>query len=118
MLSLVGLTATAALLVPQSAYAATSDLGPRLERACLRIPNIEQRTGNLIERLEGDASVLGSLAWLQVQIDRATAQGRTQLATTLQNRLEVRTKTLEILYLRQEQLPALRQFCIDRGVDL
>jgi hypothetical protein len=108
----------ASLLVPTSAHAEGTDLGPRLERACLRIPNLERRTTNMIQRLEGDASVLGSLAWLQAQIERATAQGRTQLATALENRLAVRTQTLEILRQRQERLPELRQFCIDHGVDL
>lgn len=116
--SLAGVAITAVMLVPASAHAEGTDLGPRLERACLRVPNLEQRTANLIERLEGDASVLGSLAWLQAQIDRATAQGRTQLATALENRLAVRTTTLEILHQRQAQLPALREFCIDHGIPL
>lgn len=102
----------------QGTTAPAAELGPRLERACLRIPNIEIRTTNLIERLEGDATVRGSLAWLQSKIDRATESGRTQLAEVLGNRLEVRTKTLEILHERQAALPELRQRCIDHGVEL
>jgi hypothetical protein len=96
--------------------AAPSDPGPRLERACLRIPNIETRTANLIERLQGDATVRGSLLWLQAQIDRAAAVNRQDLVEVLENRLAVRQQTLEVLQLRQQNLPAMRQFCVDRGV--
>ena len=99
-----------------SPAAAPGELGPRLERACLRVPNLETRTANLIARLEGDAATRGSLAWLQAQIDRAAARGRTDLVEVLENRLAVRTQTLEVLRLRQDALPRLRQFCIDNGV--
>lgn len=115
----VGAAALFAAVGPLPALADENpDLGPRLERACLRIPNIEIRTENRIERLEGDAETRGSLAWLQVQIDRADEAGRDQLALVLENRLAVRTKTLEVLHLRQDGLPDLRQLCIDHGVDL
>jgi hypothetical protein len=96
----------------------TGELGPRLERACLRIPNLEIRTSNVIERLNGDATVRGSLLWLQAQIDRAEAAGREQLVTVLENRLAVRTKTLEVVEQRQARLPELKQKCIDHGVPL
>jgi hypothetical protein len=115
---LATLAAATAFAAPTVAHADDGALGPRLERACLRVPNLEIRTASLIERLEGDAGVLGSLAWLQAQIDRATNQGRTQLADVLTNRLAVRTTTLELLHQRQERLPELRQFCIDHGVAL
>ena len=86
------------MAMPSAAHAQDSgdELRPRLERACLRIPNIEIRTANLIERLNGDASVRGSLAWLQAKIDKAEAEGREQLVTVLENRLAVRTQTLEV----------------------
>jgi hypothetical protein len=93
-----------------------SEPGPGLERACLRIPNIETRTANLVERLQGDATVRGSLLWLQAQIDKAAARNRQDLVEVLQNRLAVRQQTLEVLQLRQQSLPQLRQFCIERGV--
>jgi hypothetical protein len=95
-----------------------AQLRPRLERACLRIPNLEIRTGNLLERLNGDETVRGSLAWLQTRIDEASAAGRDQLATVLENRLAVRTQSIEVLELRQTELTALRQLCADHGVDL
>jgi hypothetical protein len=62
--------------------------------------------------------VRGSLAWLQARIDKAEAEGREQLVTVLENRLVVRTKTLEVLEQRQAKLPELKQKCIDHGVAL
>ena len=117
---LASLCAVATMALPSAAHAQDTgdELRPRLERACLRIPNIEIRTTNLIERLNGDASVRGSLAWLQSKIDKAEAEGREQLVTVLENRLAVRTKTLEIVEQRQARLPELKQKCIDHGVPL
>jgi hypothetical protein len=89
-----------------------------LKRACLRIPNLETRTSKMITRLNGDASVRGSLLWLQAQIDDATAKGRTQLATVLQNRLKVRTQTLKVLTNRQQRLDKLAEMCRKHGVDI
>lgn len=112
--------ASAAFIVPTAAYATSTggDLPVRLERACLRIPNLEIRTQNLITRLNGDASVKGSLAWLQAQIDDAKSKNRTQLATVLENRLKVRTQTLEVLKVREQRLEKLADLCRSHGVDI
>jgi hypothetical protein len=127
------LAAAAILVVPSSAQAAApaaaavsatasapaqDDLPVRFERACLRIPNLEIRTTNLITRLNGDAATRGSLAWLQAQIDDARAKGRTQLVTVLENRLAVRTQSLAVLAQRQTELADLKAVCIERGVEL
>jgi hypothetical protein len=120
-------TAGAALIVPSVASAATTPSTPdpgastlpvRLQRACLRIPNLETRTGNFITRLNGDAATRGSLIWLQAQIDDATAKGRTQLVTVLENRLAVRTQTLKVLTQRQTTLEKLADLCRTHGVDV
>ncbi len=84
MLGAVVVTAGAALVVPSAAQAAstrtattetgTRELPARYRRACLRIPNLQLRTETLIARLNGDASTLGSLLWLQAQIDDAKAK--------------------------------------------
>jgi hypothetical protein len=117
-----GIALMSTLIIPGVASASTpsapDDLRPRLERACLRIPNIETRTTNVIARLQGDATVRGSLAWLQAQIDRAAARERDDLVEVLTNRLAVRQQTLEVLELRLAGLPALEAFCIERGVAL
>lgn len=129
LIGLAGLALTAATLVPGVpagaqtgssgtgvATVASGDLGPRLERACLRIPNLELRTASLIKRLDGDASTLGSLLWLQAKVDQAKAANRDQLATVLENRLAVRKKTREVLVLRQADLQRLQKRCADLGV--
>jgi hypothetical protein len=118
---LAGAIAALVTVLPGTAIAAAPTTapdarGPRLERACLRIPNLEIRTANLIERLQGDATARGSLLWLQAQIDKAASRNRQDLAEVLENRLAVRQQTLEVLQQRQQNLPELRQFCIDRGV--
>ncbi|MGZ4724749.1 MAG: hypothetical protein ACXVH5_07975 [Ilumatobacteraceae bacterium] len=127
LLGAVAVTAGAAMIVPTSAFAAatstststsTGDLPARYERACLRIPNFQIRTNNLITRLQGDASTKGSLAWLQAQINDAKAKNRTQLATVLQNRLAVRTQTLKVLQQRQAGLAKLLDKCRAHGVNV
>ncbi len=117
--ALASLCAVATMAMPSAVHAQdTGDLGPRLERACLRIPNMEIRTNNLIERLNGDATVRGSLLWLRAQVDKAEAAGREQLVTVLENRLAVRTQALEVVEQRQAKLPELKQKCIDHGIPL
>ena len=119
MIGAAVLTAGAAFVVPTAAQAATTPALPaRYERACLRIPNLQKRTNNVIDRLNGDASTKGSLAWLQAMIDDATAKNRTQLATVLKNRLAVRTQTLKVLTQRQQRLAALVEKCRSHGVDV
>ena len=120
MLGAVVLSAGAAMVVPSAAYAASNsgELPARLQRACLRIPNLETRTDNVIARLNGDASTKGSLLWLQARIDEATAKGRTQLATVLTNRLAVRTQTLQVMTQRQTRLTKLADLCRAHGVDV
>jgi hypothetical protein len=93
-------------------------LRPRLERACLRIPNLEIRTDRVLTRLSGDETVRGSLAWLETKIADASDAGRDQLATVLENRLAVRTKSIEVLELRQRELATLRERCVEHGVEL
>ena len=120
---LAGLAATCTLIVPTAAMAAPpeapSDLGPRIERACQRVANIETRTDNLIRRLEGDATTRGSLAWLEAAIARAEENDRADLAEVLRNRLDVRTLTLEVLQLRRDELiPSLKAFCTENGIEV
>ncbi len=95
---------------------ADAEIRPRLERACLRIPNLQTRTANLLERLQGDAETRGSLAWLAVQIDRAEEAEREQLVIVLENRLEVRTAFVPVLELRRDSLVELAALCAENGV--
>jgi len=132
MLGAIVATAGATFVVPSVASAATTttpstpaapadtpkELPARYQRACLRIPNLQIRINNFIDRLNGDASTRGSLLWLQAQIDNAKSKGRTQLATVLENRLKVRQQTLVVLNKRQERLTKLLELCRNHGVDV
>ena len=132
MLGAIVATAGATFVVPSVASAATTttpstpaapadtpkELPARYQRACLRIPNLQIRITNVIDRLNGDASTRGSLLWLQAQIDNAKSKGRTQLATVLENRLKVRQQTLVVLNQRQERLTKLLELCRNHGVDI
>ncbi len=94
------------------------EIPPRLERACLRIPNLTTRTENLIERLSGDAETRGSLAWLDTKIAQADEAGRTDLVTVLTNRRAVREQTIPVLELRLDRLENLRERCAQAGVEV
>jgi hypothetical protein len=91
------------------------DIGPRLNAACLRIPNLQIRTDRALTRLQADASTKGSLAWLQARIDKATAENHPQLVTVLTNRLAVRTARVAVLEQQQQTLADLAAICAEHG---
>ena len=76
---------------------ASTDLPARRDLLCARVPHAILRTQNLEKRLAGDASTKGSLKWLQAQVDKAEAAGRTQAVTVLKNRLAFRTQLAQFL---------------------
>lgn len=92
---------------------ATDDSRPYLELACARIPNLQRRTANLLERLPADEDTRGSIAWVQARADEARADGREELADALDDRATVLTEKLDVLPLRQERLAELEQHCAD-----
>jgi hypothetical protein len=94
------------------------DLGPRIERACLRIPNLQVRTQNVLTRINGDSDTAGSLMWLDLKIEEATTAGREQRVEVLTNRRNVRAASIDVLEQRQTELDRLAQTCADLGVEL
>jgi hypothetical protein len=88
----------------------------RLQVACARIPLIKGRVDKAIALIQGDASVRGSLEWLQAKIDQATAAGRTDIVTLLQNRLATRQQRLVLLQARQSELQGFTDFCASKGI--
>ena len=92
------------------------DARPRLEAACARIPNLQLRATNAINRINGGAEVVGSLAWLDVQIGRAEAKGMTELVTVLSNRREVRLSSIPLIERRQARLVEAAEFCASKGI--
>ncbi|MGF1646656.1 MAG: hypothetical protein ACFCVF_07040 [Kineosporiaceae bacterium] len=126
-----GLLSVGALAVPAGAAetADTADAGTeseaggngellrqRAELACARIPNVVTRTENLQERLAGDASTRGSLAWLEERAEQAEDRDRTELAEALRTRLEVRTELADLLPLRLEALVDAEVACDEAGL--
>lgn len=126
--AVTAITATVALAVPVAASASTPpptptttpapgpSVPPRLRLACARVPNTTERVNRSIARLEADASTRGSLAWLQAQIDKATAAGQTERATVLQNRYDVRAAKLELLKARATSLQEIADRCSEHGL--
>jgi hypothetical protein len=96
--------------------ASSGDLGKRLAAACARVPAVETRVHQVIARLEGGADVRGSLAWFQVQIDRATAATRPKLAAALTQRKAVLTGKLALLHQQQVALDKVAAICASRGL--
>jgi hypothetical protein len=112
----VGGVASAA---PAAASPTTVDApGPRLERACRRIPDLQERVGRALERIDGSAETRGSLAWLEGRIAKAEAAGRTDAVEVLQNRLATRTSVRETLVLRSAELDDLASRCAELGIEL
>ncbi|MGF1664258.1 MAG: hypothetical protein ACFCVG_17645 [Kineosporiaceae bacterium] len=91
-------------------------LRERADVACARVPNVVTRTENLQERLAGDASTRGSLAWLEARAEQAEERGRDEAATALRNRLEVRTELVDLLPLRLEALVDAEAACEEAGL--
>jgi hypothetical protein len=117
--ALSALVAIAVTVAPTAASAAAppaDDPAVRLERACLRLPNLQTRTDNLIARLQADTDTRGSLAWLEAQIAQASERGRTDRAEALENRLAVRRATLDVMMDRAERIPELIETCAANGV--
>jgi hypothetical protein len=99
-----------------SATSGDGDLHPRLVAACERVPNLTLRTHRALDRLQGDASTVGSTAWLQAQIDKAQAAGRDQLVTVLENRKDVRVARITVLQKQLVSLDSIGTFCADHGI--
>lgn len=115
MIAAAALAATGALAVPAVASAAPSGPSGRLQQICARVPNLTTRVDDAIARLQGDATTPGSLAWLQTKIDEAKAHDRTQLATVLENRSNVRKAKLDLLKVRQTALSAIAGICAEHA---
>jgi len=91
-------------------------LRQRLELICARVPNAITRTERLTERLAGDATTPGSLLWLEEKAAEARETGRDDLATGLENRLEVRTQLADLLPERLEFLQRAVVRCEETGL--
>jgi hypothetical protein len=106
----VSVTASAAS--PASQVTAATDqeqLGSRVRVLCDRAAAMLRRANAMLDRILGDADVVGSLAFIDARIARAEEAGREDLVVVLQNRREIRASLIPILerhIARLEQLLA------------
>lgn len=74
-----------------------AEVGAQSATRCAQVPQAITRTRQLEQRLAGDATTPGSLAYLRHRIDTARSEHHDQLATALQKRLEFRTQLAAFL---------------------
>ena len=102
--------------VPALAQEATASVPEeRLEYLCSRIPLVEARIAAVKERIHGDASTWGSLAWLEVKAGQAEDRGLDDLAERLRLRIDVLVELDDLLDARSARLDALDAKCRELG---
>lgn len=71
-----------------------------------RLPKIEQRTTRLLDRINGDASVRGSVQWLKARATKERDAGRETSAQLLEEKADRRAG-------RVDQLNQIKQWATD-----
>ncbi|MFJ8017786.1 hypothetical protein [Streptomyces sp. NPDC096339] len=107
-----------ALLAATPALAVTAKPAPKGDGAkaiCKRLPETEKKVANSITRLNGDATVPGSIARLEKRVADAKAAGHTEIYTYLNNRLTFRKSLLPTLQGRQNDLKSVSTWCAAQG---
>jgi hypothetical protein len=99
---------TAASTAPSAAKAPTGDGARAL---CRRLPKTDARIDRALRRLDGPATVRGSVARLQKRVDNAAAKGDTAVETYLKDKLTFRTSLVAMLNQRGTDLAAVRTWC-------
>ncbi|MEV6978390.1 hypothetical protein [Kitasatospora sp. NPDC093806] len=78
---------------------------------CKRLPKTEERIGKALERLNGNATVVGSVARLEQRVADAKAAGHTEIETYLNGRLTSRKALVTTLQARQKDLKSVSTWC-------
>ncbi|MDH6125613.1 hypothetical protein [Kitasatospora sp. GP82] len=117
--ALGALTLAGALFAAAPAQAATKPApkGDGAKAICKRLPKTEQRVAASITRLNGDATVPGSIARLEQRVDNAKAVGHTEIEKYLADRLTFRKSLLPTLQTRQADLKSVATWCSAQGAD-
>lgn len=89
--------------------------GDGAKAICKRLPKTEARVSAAINRLGGDATVLGSVARLEQRVANAQTAGHTEVHTYLDDRLAFRKSLLPTLKKRQDDLKAVSTWCSAQG---
>ncbi|MFD0257188.1 hypothetical protein ACFRKE_00535 [Kitasatospora indigofera] len=93
------------------AQADSAPKGDGAKSVCKRLPKIQERVDKAVERLNGDATVSGSVARLQQRVTDAKTVGHTEIYTYLNDRLTFRKSLLPTLQTRQADLKSVATWC-------
>ncbi|MGH8777405.1 MAG: hypothetical protein ACRDWI_20470 [Jiangellaceae bacterium] len=97
--------------------AGNSEWAERADRICERAPNVQDRVGNLLERIHGGDDVRGSIAWLTARAEQAREEGHENVANFLEHRATIRAERVDVLIARQDALGDAAAWCSERGDD-
>ncbi|MDH6540066.1 hypothetical protein ACFXJO_42350 [Streptomyces lavendulae] len=98
-----------------AASAKSAPKGDGAKAICKRLPKTEARVNAAVTRLNGDATVAGSIARLEQRVAEAKKAGHTEIQTYLNDRLTFRKNLLPTLQKRQEDLKAVSTWCSAQG---
>ncbi|SDT82306.1 hypothetical protein SAMN05216371_7090 [Streptomyces sp. TLI_053] len=82
---------------------------------CKRLPSTEGHLTNALNRLNGSATVAGSVARLEQRVANAKAAGHTEVETYLNGRLTARKALVGTLKSRQDDLKSVATWCAAHG---
>lgn len=113
LMAVVATGTTGVALAEESVPA--DQVADRLDVACARIPITENRVEAILTRIQGDADVVGSIAWLEAKALQADAAGREDLANMIRLRINVRAERVDVLENRLVRLGELSASCDEFG---
>lgn len=120
LLTAAAVSVGAVIVSAVPAFAQTPTVPPerqaRIEAACARVPALQTAVQKRLDRIQGDASVTGSIAWLQEARAKAEAANRTQVVATIDQRITVRTNLVPLLEQRQDRLAEVAAKCVELGL--
>ncbi|MFG2985999.1 hypothetical protein ACGFYQ_32930 [Streptomyces sp. NPDC048258] len=89
--------------------------GDGAKAVCKRLPKTETRISAALARLNGDATVSGSIARIEQRVAEAKSAGHTEIHTYLNDRLTFRKSLVPTLQKRQADLKAVSTWCTAQG---
>ncbi|GLW53458.1 hypothetical protein [Kitasatospora phosalacinea] len=96
---------------PAQAADGAAPKGDGAKAVCKRLPKTQERIDRALERLNGDATVAGSVARLQQRVDNARKEGHAEVEKYLNDRLTFRRGLLPTLQTREADLVAVADWC-------
>ncbi|MFD4904072.1 hypothetical protein [Kitasatospora purpeofusca] len=89
--------------------------GDGAKNICKRLPSTDGHLTNALNRLNGNATVAGSVARLEQRVANAKAAGHTEVETYLNGRLTARKALVGTLKSRQDDLKSVATWCATHG---